>query len=142
MKKNIAVIFLILLVITILHPVFAQKKISFRLEIDPLIGGGYAGDNMKYIINSKGEIFRQKPELTAPGKMVLIKKVDVKDIQALQAELKKADVWKLETGEPRYSGKRWDITIDGKTKTLYFFDAPDKLKTAAQMVEKMFRSGK
>ncbi len=139
MKKNITVILLILLVVTVIHPAFAQKKISFRLEIDPLIGGGFAGDNMKYIINSKGEVFKQKPEPTGPGKMVLIRKVNSKEIHLLQHELRNADVWKMKTGDPQYSGKQWDITLDGKTKTLYFFNAPDKLKSAEQMVEKMLQ---
>ena len=139
MKKNITVILLILLVVTVIQPAFAQKKISFRLEIDPLIGGGYAGDIMTYVINSKGEVYRQKPELIGPGKMVLIKKVDSKEIHLLQHELRNADIWQMKTGEPRYSGKQWKITLDGKTKSLYFFNPPDKLKTAAQMVEKMLQ---
>lgn len=139
MKKFLSVVCLLIIASTILQPAFAQKKISFRLEIDPLIGGGFAGDNMKYIINSKGEIFKQKPELTGPGKMVLIKKVDPKEIHVLQHELKNADIWKMKTGDPQYSGKRWDITIDGRTKTLYFSNVPDKLKSAEQIVERMLQ---
>lgn len=110
---------------------------SFRLEIDPLIGGGEAALHTMYVINRDGKIFKIANQFDTADKGVLIKKVRPEEINVLIKALEKADIWNINTGKPAHSGKKWNITINGKTKTVYFTLVPEKLKPAFEIVERL-----
>lgn len=111
---------------------------TFEVEIDMMIGGGFVGATNVYLINFKGEVYGIfSPHVGVPQIKSLIKRVDQQLIKSLRDALLEANIFGMEEGSPKYSGKSLKVIISGKKKTVYFVGTPKNLLKVGGILEEI-----
>ena len=99
-----------------------KEDTTFLVEIDPVVGGGFAGAVNKYEITATGEVYNTNaPDYKTDAKKSLLKKIADQDVQELRQAFIESGVLDIASGdEPKYSSSSWKVTINGKEQ--YFYD--------------------
>jgi len=113
---------------------------SFEIEIDSMIGGGFAGAADYYLINALGEVYNfTSPTFHEEEEKKLVRRIDRQTVKKLRACLIKADFGSMEEGDPSYGGQSWRVVINGREKTIYFEGTPTRLLEAEKILEEILQ---
>src|SRR3989344_4817724 len=140
-RKGLRIIFFLVTAIILLlvsfyyilnkYPSLALPDPLFQMEVDSLIGGGIAGVTSVFMVTSSGNVYhRFSPGYGTLPKIEVFKRVPKKEVDELKQALLETNIWNLEENYPQYSGTGWKVTINGRSKSLYFDKTPQELEKA------------
>jgi len=101
---------------------------SFKIEINSLIGGGFAGATNVIIINSLGEIYQvSSPDYNTPPTKTLVKNIEASTVKSIRDSLVKANIFGMAETQPAYSETEWKIVLNNQEKIVHFGHTPKNL---------------